>query len=98
MNKIGPNYFSFKDYSARVVFKEGLYRRHIYPEYKLEYDHLMASGLYSKLVYLNLLITHQETDLLDKHSYKIIIPEQIDFISLPFEWCFNQWRKVLLAF
>jgi len=98
MNKIGPTYFSFKDYAARVVEKEGQYRRHIYPDYQREYDHLMDSGLYSKLVELNLLVTHQETDLSDKHSYKILIPEQIDFISLPFEWCYAQWRKVLLAY
>ena len=98
MNKIGPNHFSFKDYAARVVEKEGQYRRHIYSDYQREYDNLMDSGLYSKLVELNLLVTHQETDLSDKHSYKILIPEQIDFISLPFEWCYAQWRKVLLAY
>ena len=98
MNKIGPNNFSFKDYAARVVEKEGQYRRHIYPDYQLEYDHLMKSGLYSKLVDQKLLISHQENDPSDKHSYKILIPEQIDFISLPFEWCYAQWRKVLLAY
>jgi SAM-dependent methyltransferase len=98
MNKIGPNNFSFKDYAARVVEKGGQYRRYIYPDYQLEYDHLMKSGLYSKLVDQKLLISHQENDPLDKHSYKILIPEQIDFISLPFEWCYAQWRKVLLAY
>ena len=73
MNKIGPNNFSFKDYAARVVEKEGQYRRHIYPDYQLEYDHLMKSGLYSKLVDQKLLISHQENDPLDKHSYKILL-------------------------
>lgn len=98
MSEIRPQYFSFKDQAARVVKKEGLYIRYIFPAYQPEYDHLMASGLYSNLIEQQLLIPHEELDTSEKDVYKIICPEQIDFISLPFEWCYAQWRKALLAY
>jgi len=100
MSEIRPQYFSFKDHAARVVAKEGDFIRYIFPVYKPEYDHLMASGLYSRLIEQQLLIPHEEEELAPskKDVYKIIQPEQIDFISLPFEWCYAQWRKVLLAY
>ena len=87
MSEIRPQYFSFKDHAARVVAKEGQFTRYIFPSYQTEYDHLMASGLYSKLVEQQLLISHAELDTSEKDVYKIIQPVQIDFISLPFEWC-----------
>lgn len=98
MSEICPQYFSFKDQAARVVKKEGQYVRYIFPAYQPEYDHLMASGLYSNLVEQQLLIPHEELETSEKDLLKIIHPEQIDFISLPFEWCYAQWRKALLAY
>jgi hypothetical protein len=98
MSEISPQYFSFKDRAARVVKKEGQYIRYIFPVYQPEYDHLMASGLYSNLVEQQLLIPHEELETSEKDVYKIIHPEQIDFISLPFEWCYAQWRKALLTY
>jgi SAM-dependent methyltransferase len=99
MKGISPEYFSFKDYSARVFLQEGIYYRAITPEYQVEYDHLMNSGLYAELVQSKLLNPHQEVELSTEHqAYKILYPQQIDFISLPFEWCYAQWRKVLLAY
>ena len=99
MKGISPEYFSFKDYTARVFQQEGIYYRAITPEYQVEYEHLMSSGLYSALIQSKLLIPHQEVELsTDQEAYKILYPQQIDFLSLPFEWCFAHWRKVLLAY
>lgn len=99
MKGISPEYFSFKDYTARVFQQEGIYYRAITPEYQAEYEHLMTSGLYSELVQSKLLIPHQEVELsTEQEAYKILYPQQIDFLSLPFEWCYAQWRKVLLAY
>ena len=99
MNGIRPENFSFKDYSARVFQQEGIYYRAITPEYQAEYEHLMTSGLYSELVQSKLLNPHQEVELsTEQEAYKILYPQQIDFLSLPFEWCYAQWRKVLLAY
>ncbi len=98
MSEIPPQYFSFKDQAARVIKNKGQYTRHIFPIYQPEFDHLISSGLYQDLVEKKLLIPHQEIENQDKHAYKIICPEQIGFLSLPFEWCYTQWRKVILSY
>ncbi len=98
MSEIRPQHYSFKDHAARVIKKEGQFIRYILPSYGAEYDHLMLSGLYSKLSEQQLLIPHAELDVTEKGVYKIILPDQIDFISLPFEWCYAQWRKAILAY
>lgn len=99
MKEILPEYFSFRDYSARVFQHEGIYYRAILPEYQLEYDHLMTSGLYTELVQSQLLNPHQEVEnSYNNKAYKILLPEQIIFLSLPFEWCYSQWRKVILGY
>jgi hypothetical protein len=98
--KIEPQYFSYKDSDAYVVKSNKGFIRHIFFQYKNQYDHLMLSGLYNQLVQEGFLISHQElvfeTD--DANVYKTIIPEQIQFISYPYEWSFLQWKKAALAF
>ena len=99
MSKIYPQYFSFKDQTARVFQNKGIYYRAILQEYQIEYDFLMSSGLYSELVKSKLLIPHQEIEnIFEYKAHKILHPKQINFLSLPFEWCYSQWRKVILAF
>lgn len=98
--KIEPQYFSYKDSDAYVVKSNKGFIRHIFFQYKSQYNHLMLSGLYNQLVQEGLLISHQElvfeTD--DANVHKTILPEQIQFISYPFEWSFLQWKKTALAF
>ena len=68
--------------------------------YKENYDHLIDSGLYKTLVDAELLIPHEEVDIdhaePDK-AYKIIKPEQVSFISYPYEWCFSQLKDAALT-
>ena len=98
-----PNYISYKDSAARVVQKDGLFYRLLFKEYQLEYDHLMQSGLYSKLQLKGLLIAHEEVPNStvtnhDQSVYKTLKPAQIQFQSYPFEWSYTQWRKAILAY
>jgi hypothetical protein len=91
---------SFRDPSG-FLFKKGdtLYRQ-VNLTYQDDYDLLMESGLYEKLVNLGLLIPHKEVDIepADPHiSYKIIQPEPLDFISYPYEWSFSQLRDAALT-
>lgn len=97
---VKPQYYSFKDSAARVIEKEGVYYRYIFHEYKNEYDHLLSSGLYYELVNRKLLIPHLEVNNDSENSsvYTIIKPDQISFISYPFEWSYKQWRKAVLSF
>ena len=97
---ISPNYLSYKDLSARVIYKDGKYIRLILNSYKDEYNHLMNSGLFEELIKNNLLISHEEITLneFNKDVYKVILPKQIAFQSYPFEWSYQQWRKAILVF
>jgi FkbM family methyltransferase len=97
---IEQNNISFRDPSARVVKFNDLYFRIIFKSYKLEYDHLMESGLYDELVTKGLLIKHTEIENIspDKQVYKTIHPHQIEFLSYPFEWSFLQWKRALTSY
>lgn len=97
---IEPQYFSFKDPDAYVLKKDGEFVRYIFLSYKEPYDHLMRSGLYDRLVKEQLLIPHREieSDSDDENVYKLILPQQLQFQSYPYEWSFIQWRKAILAF
>ncbi|MCL5797233.1 MAG: SAM-dependent methyltransferase [Patescibacteria group bacterium] len=89
---------SYKDPSGFIYTKDGKIFRQVNLFYKENYDSLMQSGLYKKLVEKKYLITHKEISNSPKNSlaYKIIAPEIIPFISYPYEWCFSQLKDTAL--
>ncbi|MFH1126403.1 MAG: SAM-dependent methyltransferase [Candidatus Altiarchaeota archaeon] len=95
-NRVGS---SFRDPSGFVFAKDGVLYRQVNRFYKNEYDHLLGSGLYERLVESKLLLKHSEVDLgqKNKDTYKIIQPEPVEFISYPYEWCFSQMKDAALA-
>ena len=97
---IDPQYFSYRDPNARVVKKADGYYRYIFTSYRPDYDHLMQSGLYDRLVGSGLMIPHKEVevDSSDPTIYRLLYPRQIHFQSYPYEWSYVQWRKAVLAF
>jgi len=99
MTKFKKENSSFRDRSGFLFFYEKNLYRAINSSYKEDYDQLMSSGLYKKLVELNLLVSHKEIDNLDVDFdyYKIIMPEYIPFISYPYEWSFNQLKDAALT-
>ncbi|MBU0686370.1 MAG: SAM-dependent methyltransferase [Candidatus Margulisbacteria bacterium] len=91
---------SFRDPSGFLFIRDDLLYRQINLKYKEDYDHLMSSGLYSALVKEGLLIPHEEiipTEGMDDIAYKIIKPENISFISYPYEWSFSQLKDAALT-
>lgn len=91
---------SFRDPSGFIFNENQKFFRQINLSYKEEYDQLMNSGLYEKLVSENLLISHKEVNMdsiLPEKLYKIIEPEQIPFISYPYEWSFSQLKFAALT-
>ena len=59
----------------------------------------MKSGLYDELVADHLLIPHVEVDLRLPDApvaAAVLRPEQIPFISYPYEWCFGQLKAAAL--
>ncbi len=89
---------SFRDPSGGVVFDGRDYLRLVRPAYQPHYDRLMASGLHRELVQENLIVAHGELPAqATPDVYKLLRPEQVPFISYPYEWCFSQWRDAALA-
>ncbi len=91
---------SFRDPSGFVFSEGGKVLRQVNRCYREEYDHLTGSGLYRKLTEEGLLIPHRE---LEGHPgaggdlYRILEPEQIPFISYPYEWSFSQLKDAALV-
>lgn len=90
---------SFRDPSGHLFVHRGNIHRQINESYRPDYEALMGSGLYGKLVELGMLIPHEESDAPASNAslaFKVIRPEQIPFISYPYEWCFSQLKDAAL--
>lgn len=88
---------SFRDPSGFIFWDNGKLIRQINKSYADNYELLMSSGLYDKLIGKELLIPHQELDNASDKSYKQILPKIIPFISYPYEWTFGQLKDAALA-
>jgi hypothetical protein len=90
---------SFRDPSGFLFRKEGVLYRQVNQAYRVDYEHLMESGLYQKLVDSGWLVQHQEVTQEPVESYLaylVIQPQVIPFISYPYEWCFSQLKDAAL--
>ena len=91
---------SFRDPSGFLFTRDGDLFRQVNQAYGEEYDRLIGSGLYDALVGDGLLIPHEEVEVQPfgaEEAHKIIKPEQIRFISYPYEWSFSQLKDAALA-
>ena len=92
---------SYRDTDGYVFEYKGKIYRCIKPEYFTEYRLFLESGLYQQLIDAGYLVAHTDIDnsevkILDNDTDKIILPEQIPFISYPYEWSFNMWKDAAL--
>lgn len=85
---------SFRDPSGTIFIENSIVKRVINPIYFKQYNALKSSGFFNKLFKSNLLIKHEELEVND--SEIIIQPEQISFITYPYEWSFNQYKEAAL--
>jgi ribosomal protein L11 methylase PrmA len=90
---------SFRDPSGYVYFRDGEIYRQVNRSYQEDYDRLVDSGLCQKLVGGGLLIPHVEVGIeyaAGERAYQVIKPQQIPFISYPYEWCFSELKDAAL--
>lgn len=88
---------SYRDPSGFVFKCKDKVRRQVNNFYKDNYDFLIKSGLYKRLSDKKLLVAHKEIKTAKENGrYKIIEPQQIPFISYPYEWCFSQLKDAAL--
>ena len=90
---------SFRDPSGFVFQENDLFYRLVQPSYSADYSHLMGSGLYERLVEKQLMLSHHEVDAREWafiDSYRILLPQQVPFISYPYEWSFEMLQDAAL--
>ena len=91
---------SFRDPSGFMFTHDGQLYRQVNQKYHEDYDLLMRSGLYDQLNRSRTLVAHKEVELAlapqPDIAYKVIQPEKVDFISYPYEWCFNQLKDAAI--
>lgn len=91
---------SFRDPSGFLFLRDSVIYRQVNTIYKENYDHLIDSGLCKSLVDSRLLIPHEEVDISyarTNDAYRVLKPEEIGFISYPYEWCFSQLKDAALT-
>ena len=91
---------SFRDPAGYVFRRDGILYRSILSPGRSHYDTLMSSGLREELVAANLLVPHEEVSFVGappENGVTIIRPEEIPFISFPYEWSFSQLQDAALA-
>jgi len=95
-----PSGFVFRHRDAENDSDEGTIHRLVADRYRDDYDLLMGSGLYRELADDGWLIAHEEVDPAQFEgcgdAYRVLCPEQIGFISYPYEWCFSQLKDAAL--
>ena len=95
------NSASFRDPSGFLFSREGVLYRQVNRVYQADFEKLLGSGLYGDLIDKNLMIPHElmedVTSPDPETAYQIIRPEQIPFISYPYEWTFLQLRGAALT-
>jgi hypothetical protein len=100
MRPEAPLAASFRDPAGFVFRREGVLYRAIRRSGLAHYERLMSSGLYEELVGAALLVPHEEMPaaafgLADVD--KVLRPEEIPFVSYPYEWSFSQLQDAALA-
>jgi hypothetical protein len=87
---------SFRDPSGFVFRRDGRLLRQVNRRYAENYDLLLSSGLYERLVADGLLVAHREIEGASGEAHRLLEPELIPFISYPYEWCFSQIQDAAL--
>ena len=90
---------SFRDPSGFIFCHAGAIYRQVNAPFGDRFQSFLKSGLYTELVESRLLVAHQEVDLRlpdAPPAHAVLLPEQIPFISYPYEWSFSQLKAAAM--
>ena len=88
---------SFRDPSGHVFRSDGVVYRSVHKNYASQYQLAHKSGLFDKATATNLLIPFEDigpsaTKSGSTDCFTVLRPRQLDVISYPYEWSFNQLK------
>ncbi len=90
---------SFRDAHGFVFARDGRVLRQVNDAGRADYDLFLSSGLYEELARARDVVAHEELDLAlaaAPGAYRVLSPEQVPFISYPYEWSFSQLKDAAL--
>ena len=91
---------SFRDPAGFLYRRDGRLYRQINQSALDDFHRLRDSGLYQSLIADGLLVPHEEVDTASyaatANAQAVIRPQELPFISYPYEWCFSQLRDAAL--
>lgn len=91
---------SFRDPSGFIFTRAGVFYRQVNQGYQKAYDRLMTGGLYETLTKQGVLIPHEEVNdppADPSIAYRVLRPQEVPFISYPYEWSFSQLKDAALT-
>lgn len=94
MSKSSVHEASFRDPSGHLFYDNGVLKRRVYPIYFKQYQALKTAGIFETLSRKRLLIPHTETAISKEEI--ILTPQEIPFITNPYEWSFEQYKQAAL--
>ena len=91
---------SFRDPSGFVFSHNGLVYRQVNTSFAASFDQFLESGLYQALTDKGYLVKHEDVTMTDvphqSGCYKVLAPQQLSYISYPFEWSFSQLKDAAM--
>jgi len=89
---------SFRDPSGFLFRRDGVLLRQVDQSYARHYQACVSTGLYDRLIADQLLIPHAELTATDLPAAAccLLRPEEIAYVSYPYEWSFSQLKDAAL--
>src|SRR5688572_14001955 len=91
---------SYRDPSGFIFEQDGIFYRQVNKVFQEDFDRFINSGLYQHLIDKKLLVPHKtlSRNLTGTDNwYQTLQPEQLSFVSYPYEWCFDMWKEAALT-
>lgn len=91
---------SFRDPSGFVFRHNNNVYRKVGKSFASEYDSLRSAGLFQSLIEKKLLLAFEEVTIdgaTANDFHRTLHPEQLEFVSYPYEWCFGQLKDAALV-
>lgn len=90
---------SYRDPSGYIFSYKGKIYRQVNQSFKNNFELFLSSGLYQELIREKLIVSHEGIDQNftgDEAWFTTLKPQQIPFISYPYEWSFDMLKDAAL--
>ena len=89
---------SYRDPAGFMMLDGATFKRVVTEQGAADYETFMRSGLHQDLVHDGLMLDHHEEPVpaTESNWAKLLVPEQLGFVSYPYEWSFDEYKDAAL--